>query len=165
MKFSNKAGCKTAEQQDIEFAAAQNGLVAFEINGVTYGNGGIGRYMHERVATKPMLASSRGQSLIDLFLSFAFLVICFVFFVKATVRNVLLFRGQDLSNTRTERLIECPKPTVTTDENVNELRRATSGVSDVSSKSFRQARLVRAHSASGDDDNFSRTYDRVRSIC
>jgi hypothetical protein len=43
MKFSAKAGCKIATIDDVKLAVRQQGLVAFEIFGATYGSGGIGR--------------------------------------------------------------------------------------------------------------------------
>ena len=86
MKFSNKAGCTTATRRDIEFAARQKSLVAFEIYGGTYGNGGIGRTDRGDVAyhdlaeydSKPMLSPQENLS-VALPFSFIFLVIesCF----------------------------------------------------------------------------------------
>jgi hypothetical protein len=43
MKFSAKAGCNVATMDDVKLAARQQGLVAFELFGATYGSGGIGR--------------------------------------------------------------------------------------------------------------------------
>ncbi len=43
MKFSAKAGCKIATMDDVKLAARQQGLLAFELYGATYGSGGIGR--------------------------------------------------------------------------------------------------------------------------
>jgi hypothetical protein len=94
MKFSNKAGCTTATRRDIEFAARQKGLVAFEIYGGTYGNGGIGRTDRGDVAyhdlaeydSKPLLTPQENLSLALPF-SFAFLVIGVVVFAKATIKN------------------------------------------------------------------------------
>jgi len=43
MKFSAKAGCNVASMDDVKLAVRQQGLVAFELFGATYGSGGIGR--------------------------------------------------------------------------------------------------------------------------
>lgn len=43
MKFSNKAGCTLTDQSEISMAVRQNTLLSFELNGDTYGNGGVGR--------------------------------------------------------------------------------------------------------------------------
>jgi len=151
MKFSNKAGCKIAERRDIDFAAAQNGLVAFEVNGESYGRGGIGREERSSVATKPLMASSREKVPIYLLLSFAFLLAGLAFFVKATVKNVKQikkmrkssFCGDDNSTIRTERLINRNASTAATDEIDDEIM---STISRISSKISPQAKLVRIYS-------------------
>jgi hypothetical protein len=120
MKFSNKAGCTTATRRDIEFAARQKSLVAFEIYGGTYGNGGIGRTDRGDVAyhdlaeydSKPMLSPQENLS-VALPFSFIFLVIGAVVFAKATIKNFKeysrmkqRFQRDDIMSRRTEKLIE-----------------------------------------------------------
>jgi len=151
MKFSNKAGCKIAERQDIDFAAAQNGLVAFEVNGKSYGSGGIGRDVRSSIATRPMMASSRERVPFSLLLSFIFLVAGLVCFVKATVKNVKqmkqirkrIFCGDDNSTIRTERLLNT---STTLDVPNNDDDEVMSIISRISSKISPQAKLVRIYS-------------------
>jgi len=121
MKFSNKAGCTVASRKDIELAAMQKGLVAFELNGGTYGNGGVGRQdrgdtaYHELVEydVKPMRTAQQHMSR-SLPFSFAFLVIAVAFFLKQTIKNFKdynkmkrrLLCTDEISTIKTEKLID-----------------------------------------------------------
>jgi hypothetical protein len=120
MKFSNKAGCTIATIRDVEFAARQKGLVAFELYGGTYGNGGIGRTDRGDVAyhdlaeydAKPMLTPQEHLS-VALPFSFAFLLIGAVVFAKATIKNFKEYsrmkervHRDDIMSRRTEKLIQ-----------------------------------------------------------
>ena len=94
MKFSAKAGCRIATMQDIRLATRQQGLVRFEINGATYGSGGIGRthtdiisWQHSEIAD----AAKKSYSPHDfpyMQLSLTFFLVSLAVFVKTTPVNI-----------------------------------------------------------------------------